>query len=150
MPLNLSSSISSDTSATAFILSIVNLSCTLRVRKITFRHSGTLIAIREKIKMSEMEIAMFAMQFGTALFFAVAWLIICKTIRNLRRKLGFSYGGASLIALLTCLISVEGPTLSALIASFLVIVILYWQWKRALKKQSFEANTIISYENHPI
>lgn len=100
--------------------------------------------------MSEMQIAMFAVQFGAALFFAVIWLIICKTIRSLRRRLGFSYGIASLIALLTCLVSVEGPTLSALIASFLVIVIIYWQWKRALKKQSFEAHTIISYENHHI
>ncbi|MHB8425830.1 MAG: hypothetical protein ACYDB9_11905 [Gammaproteobacteria bacterium] len=72
--------------------------------------------------------------FAMALLFAVVWLIICKVIPPLRRKLGVSYGIAMALAFVPSLITVGGPNIFNLIGSLLCVGLLFWQYKRAQKK----------------
>jgi hypothetical protein len=54
------------------------------------------------------------------------------------------------MVLITCLAQPKGLTPPGAIAAVIVLAILYGMYRRALRKQSFEASTIISYENHDI
>lgn len=98
--------------------------------------------------MGEAQLTMFGEQFVVALLVAFGWLVICKAIRGLRRRPGFCYGIASALVLITCL--AHGLTAAGLVAGVIVLAILYFFYKRALRKHSFDAATIISYENHDI
>jgi hypothetical protein len=100
--------------------------------------------------MGEPQLVMLAEQLAVALLAPFAWLVICKTIRGLRRRVGFSYSIASLMVLITCLAQPKGLTPPGAIAAVIVLAVLYGMYRRALRKQSFEASTIISYENHDI
>jgi hypothetical protein len=95
--------------------------------------------------MSAAHFDIFVGQFIWALVIANVCLLICNVVPRLRRKKGTSYSIASAFALGTCLIPFEGSFLSGFVASILAVAILYMQFKRALKQQSMEANTIISY-----
>lgn len=97
---------------------------------------------------AQVEIGMFVAQFALALLFAAVWLMICKALPGLRRKVGFRYGIASALALLACLPPFGGPLPYRFVAGILVVALLYLRWKHALRKYSMEADTIIRYE-HP-
>lgn len=86
-------------------------------------------------------------QFGVGLLVAAVWLLICKLIRGLRRRPALSYGIASILAWIGCLTFPKGPSLSGLMMGLVIAIILYRQQKRALKLQSMEVNTIISFEH---
>lgn len=100
--------------------------------------------------MAVIQVDMFLGQFALAALSAVIWLLVCHAIRALRRRKGLCYGIAGSIALLTCLLPVaplSELTWSRFAASLAVAVMLYLHRRGALRKQSLETNTIISYEN---
>jgi chromate transport protein ChrA len=103
-----------------------------------------------RIKMGEAHLSMFIEQFAAALVVAVVWLVIWKLIPRLRGRTGTSYLGAAVLAVAACLAVSGGVTPIALISAVIVLAILYMLYKRALKKRSFDAATIISYENRKI
>jgi hypothetical protein len=93
---------------------------------------------------------MFVEQFAAALLIALVWLVACKVIRKLRRKPGLCYSIASAVALVTCLTMPNGLTPAGMVAGVGVLAILYLLYRRALKKHSFDAATIISYEKRDV
>jgi hypothetical protein len=100
--------------------------------------------------MGEAQLTIFGEQFVAALLAAVIWLVICRAIRSLRMRPGFSYTIASALVLATCLVLPNGLAPAGIVAAVIVLAILYLFYKRALRKHSFDAATIISYENHDI
>lgn len=90
----------------------------------------------------------FAIQFAVTLSLSIGWLIICRILRSIRLRIGvtLAYFGAGTIASLCFILSPDGPTLSGAIASLLVMALLYFRWKRTLKKQCLNAGTIIGFE----
>lgn len=96
------------------------------------------------------QIGAFAAQFAVMLSLSIGWLIICRVLRGLRMKIHvtFAYLVAAAIALAACLLS--GPTWFGAAASLLVMLLLYLRWKRSLKMQSLDANTIIGFDTHVI
>jgi hypothetical protein len=78
--------------------------------------------------------------FAMSLLFAVVWLIICKTIPPLRRKLGVSYGVAIALSFVPSLVTVGGPSILNIIGTLLCAGLLFWQFKRAQKKQQVSIN----------
>jgi hypothetical protein len=103
-----------------------------------------------RIKMGQAQLTIFIEQFAVAVLVSIVWLVTCKAIRSLRRKPGRSYSIASALVLSTCLALPNGLAPAGLVAGIIVLAILYIFYKRALRKQSFDAATIISYENHDI
>lgn len=83
--------------------------------------------------------------FGMSLFIAVVWLLICKVIPAMRRKIASSYGIAMALALVPGFISVSGINIYNIVGAFLCIALLFWQMKRAQARQrravTSEANT---------
>jgi hypothetical protein len=73
--------------------------------------------------------------FAMSLLFAVVWLIICKAIPPLRRKIGVSYGVAIALAFVPSLVTVGGPNILNIIGTLLCVGLLFWQFKRAQTKQ---------------
>lgn len=98
--------------------------------------------------MEKAQVSMVVAQFAVALLSAAIWLMICKALPGLRRRISFRYGVASALALITCLLPLDAPLPFRLAASILVVAVLYIRWKHALRKYSMEADTIIRYE-HP-
>jgi hypothetical protein len=90
----------------------------------------------------------FAVQFIVTLSLSIGWLFICRMLRNFRVKIGvtFAYLVAAAAAVLACLLPSDAPTWSGLLASLLVLSLLYLRWKRALKKQCLEGGTIVGFE----
>jgi hypothetical protein len=101
-----------------------------------------------RIKMEKAQVSLFVAQCAVALLLAAIWLALTKALPRLRRRVGFRYSIASALALLTCLVPIEGPNSPRFAAGALVVAILYIQWRRALRRYSMEADTIIRYE-HP-
>jgi uncharacterized membrane protein len=97
-----------------------------------------------------MHLSMLIEQFAAALFAAVAWLVVCKLMPRLRRKTRVLYLSAAVLAVAACLAVSGGVTPTASIAAVIVFAILYILYKRALKRRSFDAATIISYESRKI
>jgi hypothetical protein len=100
--------------------------------------------------MGEAQLTMFGEQFAVALLAPFVWLLVCKAIRLLRRRPGFCYMIASALVLGSCLVLPNGLTPAGMIAGVIALAIIYFLYKRALRKHSFDAATIISYENHDI
>jgi hypothetical protein len=100
--------------------------------------------------MGQAHLSIFIEQFAAALVIAVVWLVICKLVPRLRRRTGSAYLAAAMLAVAACLAVSGGVTPIALVAAVAVLTILYLLYKRALKKRSFDAATIISYENRKI
>jgi uncharacterized membrane protein YciS (DUF1049 family) len=90
----------------------------------------------------------FAAQFVVTLSISVGWLIIARALRSLRLKIGvtFAYLVAAALALLACMLPSDVPTWSGLVASSLVMTLMYLRWKRSLKMQSLETGTIVGFE----
>jgi fatty-acid desaturase len=78
---------------------------------------------------------------------ASAWLIVCRLIPGLRRRVGVSYCIAAVLVLLSCLFSRSGLTLVGLAAGTIAGILLGVRWRRALMHRSLEINTIINYHN---
>ena len=76
----------------------------------------------------------FTGTFLISLLLATVWLIICKAIPPMRRKVGLSYGIAIVFAFIPPLITLEGPTHINLIAALLCAGLLFWQYRRAKAK----------------
>jgi hypothetical protein len=100
--------------------------------------------------MGETQVSAFIGQIVLALLLAVGWLVIAKVIPSLRRRIGVSYGIASAVALLACLVPFDGPTSTRFFASLFVVAILFVQSKRELRQRSMDTDTIISYGNHTL
>jgi hypothetical protein len=100
--------------------------------------------------MGEMHVVLFGEQLAAALFVAFAWLAICRRIRVLRGRPRVSYLIASLLVVAACGTLPDGLTPAGLAAGVIVLTILYLLYKRALRRRSFEAATIISYENRNV
>jgi hypothetical protein len=94
------------------------------------------------------QIGIFGWQLALAILPVSAWLIICRLISGLRRRVGMSYCIAAVILLMSCLLSRHGFSLVGLLAASIVGVILIVRWRQALKQRSLEINTIISYDDH--
>jgi hypothetical protein len=90
----------------------------------------------------------FAVQFVVTLSISMGWLVVSRVLRSLRVKIGvtFAYLVAAALALLACTLPSDAPTWSGLIASSLVMTLLYLRWKRSLKKQSLDTGTIVGFE----
>jgi hypothetical protein len=73
--------------------------------------------------------------FATSLLFAVVWLIICRIIPPLRKRIGVSYGVAIALAFVPSFVTVGGPNVFNIIGALLCVGLLFWQYKRAKKKQ---------------
>jgi hypothetical protein len=86
--------------------------------------------------MSAGQLGYLAGAFAISLFFATVWLIICKVIPPLRRKLGVSYGVAIALAFLPALITigVSDAIYLNFLGAFLCAGLLFWQYKRAQAK----------------
>ena len=93
-------------------------------------------------------IGMFAWQIALAILPASAWLMCCRTIIVLRRRVGFAYGIAFILAVSSCLMSHNGLTPIGLGAGAIALLVLYISWRKAVKSRSLEVNTIISYSHH--
>jgi hypothetical protein len=100
--------------------------------------------------MAAAQIGVFIWQLALALLPAWAWLVICRLMRSLRKRVGFSYFIAAVLVLLSSLLTHNGLTLPGMLAGFVAAIVLYVQWKKALKNRSLEANTIIGYHNDDI
>jgi LPXTG-motif cell wall-anchored protein len=100
--------------------------------------------------MGEAQLTQFGEQFALALLVPFVWLLVCKAIRGLRRRPGFCYMIASALVLVASLALPNGPNPIGLLAGVISLAILYFLYKRRRRKQSFDAATIISYENHNI
>jgi hypothetical protein len=79
-------------------------------------------------------IGAFVGAFCASLFVAAIWLIICMIIPPLKRRPVASYGIAMVLGGGLQLIIYGGPDVHNYIAALLVVVILYWQMKRAKAK----------------
>ena len=75
--------------------------------------------------------------FAMSLLFAAVWVIICKAIPPLRNKLSLCFGVAIALAFVPSLVTIGGPNILSIIASLICAGLLFWQFKRAQKKQSF-------------
>lgn len=84
--------------------------------------------------MNAVQLGMFVGSFATSLLFAVVWLLICKAIPPLRRRLGISYGVAIVLGFMPLLITIGGPSVSNVIAALLCGGLLFWQYTRAKAK----------------
>lgn len=100
--------------------------------------------------MGEGQFALFGEHLAAALLAAFVWLFVCRMVWVLRRRPGVSYLIASLLVVLSCSALSNGLTPAGLTACVIVLAILYVFYKRALRRRSFEASTIISYESHDI
>jgi hypothetical protein len=78
--------------------------------------------------------------FATSLLFAVVWLIICRIIPPLRKRLEVSYGVAIALALVPSIVTVGGPNLLNVVGALLCVGLLVWQYKRAQKKRLASAS----------
>jgi hypothetical protein len=96
----------------------------------------------------QLEIGLFAWQFALAILPSSAWLIVCRLIPLLRRRVNTSYCIASLIIVLSCMFTRSGMSTVGLLAGALALIILVTRWHHALKHRSLEANTIISFHHH--
>jgi hypothetical protein len=93
-------------------------------------------------------VGVFGWQLALAILPASAWLIICRLIPGLRRRVGISYCVAAAFVIMSCLFSRNGFSLAGLLAEGIVCALLIVRWRRALKHRSLEINTIISYDDH--
>lgn len=73
--------------------------------------------------------------FAISLLLAAVWLIVCKAIPPLRRRLAISYGVAIALAFVPSLITIDGPNILNIIGTLLCTGLLFWQFKRAQKKK---------------
>jgi len=92
-------------------------------------------------------VGLFGWQLALAILPAWAWLIVCRLIPGLRRRVGISYCIAAVLILMACLFTRSGLTPIGLAASAIAGIILGVRWRRALKQRSMEINTIISYHD---
>jgi hypothetical protein len=92
-------------------------------------------------------VGLFFWQLALAILPASAWLIICRLIPTLRRRVGMSYCIAAVLIAMTFFFTRNGLTFIGLLAVAISFVILGIRWRRALKRRSLEVNTIISYED---
>lgn len=90
---------------------------------------------------------LFAAQLGAGFLAGAAWLVVSRLMRPVRKRPRLAYGMAAAVAAAASLGFPDGPILSGLIAGSIVAIVFYRQRKRALKMQSMEINTIISYEH---
>ncbi len=88
--------------------------------------------------MSAGQLGYLAGAFAMSLLFAAVWLIICKVVPPLRRKLGVSYGIAIALAFLPALLTIGASDAIHLnfLGAFLCAGLLFWQYKRAQAKLS--------------
>jgi len=93
------------------------------------------------------QIGVFCWQFALAILPASAWLIICRLISGMRRRVGISYCIAAILVFMSCLLSRSGFALTGILAAGVAGVILFIWWRRALKQRSLDINTIISYHD---
>ncbi len=93
-------------------------------------------------------IGLFAWQFALAILPSSAWLVVCRLIPRLRRRVGISYCIAAVLIVMSCLLTHAGLTPMGLLAGGVAGAILGVRWRRALKLRSLEVNTIISYHDH--
>jgi len=84
--------------------------------------------------------------FATSLLFAVVWLIICRVIPPLRKRLGVSYGVAIALALVPPIVTVGGPNLLNIVGALLCVGLLVWQYRRAKKKMLASASQVADPE----
>lgn len=98
------------------------------------------------------QIGAYAVQFVVTLSLSIGWLIICRLLRGVRVRIGLTpaYQVAAAIALLGALTFDGDPAWPGLIASLLVMALLYLRWKRSLTKQSLDTGTIIGFDTHMI
>jgi hypothetical protein len=89
---------------------------------------------------------MFGQQFAATLLIPFVWLVVCKAIRKLRRRPRLCYVIASALVVATSVAPPNGVTPLGLLAGVIVLAILYFLYRRTLRKRSFDAATIISYE----
>ena len=93
-------------------------------------------------------IGLFAWQLALAILPASAWLTCCRTIMVLRRRVGLAYGVAFILVISSCLLSHDGLTPIGLGAGAIALLVLYANWRSAVKSRSLEVSTIISYSHH--
>jgi hypothetical protein len=94
------------------------------------------------------QIGLFAWQFALAILPSSAWLIVCRLVPALRRRVNTSYTIAILIVVLSCVFTHSGLTPIGISAGALTLIILITRWHQALKRRSMETNTIISFHHH--
>lgn len=73
--------------------------------------------------------------FAMSLLFSVVWLIICKVIPPLRKKLNISYAVAIGLAFVPSLVTIGGPNILNIIGTLLCAGLLFWQFRREQKKK---------------
>ena len=84
--------------------------------------------------------------FAVSLLFAALWLIVCKIIPPMRRRVGVSYSVAIVLAFLPPLIRLGGPNYIGLWAALLCVGLLFWDYKRTIAR--VEGGTSISRPFH--
>jgi hypothetical protein len=92
-------------------------------------------------------VGLLCWQLALAILPASAWLIVCRLIPGLRRRVGVSYCVAAGLIAMSCIFTRNGFTFIGLLAVVIASVILCVRWRQALKHRSLEVNTIISYED---
>ena len=91
-------------------------------------------------------IGAFVGAFAVSLLFAALWLIVCKIIPSMRRRVGVSYSVAIVLAFLPPLIRLGGPNYIGLWAALLCAGLLFWDYKRTIAR--VEGGTSISRPFH--
>lgn len=70
------------------------------------------------------------------LFIAAAWLIIAKLIKV---KIGVAYTIAVTLCFVPALVTIDGPTIDGLVGAAIVVLVVLWQYRRAIRIAAVKA-----------
>lgn len=104
--------------------------------------------LKLEIEMTLAQIGLFGFQFALAILPSSAWLIACRMISGLRRRVAVSYCIAAVLVFLSCIFTRDGLTPTGLLAGAMAGIILGVRWRRALNQRSLEINTIVNYHDY--